>query len=400
MLPIDLLTRHTLVMAGSGSGKTVFVRRLIEEAALAGVPSIVIDGANDLSRLGSRWPQLPEHFKSEDVARAERYIAETDVVIWTPGRSAGNPLFFEPLPNLAELVGDADELEGGISLAVATLEPVLLKGTKTQVKRGLLTSVLRYFATHGLAGLDNLQQLLCELPPDAQGDYDKACQIARQMADELRARRDTDPLLRAEGNPLDPAILLGLGAARTRVSVVNLLGVAGLEAQQAFVAQLAMTLFSFIKKHPPAPDAPIQGLLVLDEAKDLIPAGASVASKESLLRLARQGRKYGLGLVVATQEPRSIDHAVVNNCTTQLFGKVSSPTSVEVVRDQLRLRGADGSDVPKLERGEFYLHTEGLKAAAKMRTRFCLSHHPPSPPSETEVLELAAASRRNLSKTH
>jgi hypothetical protein len=398
-LPSGMLSNHTLVMAGSGSGKTVFVRRVVEEAALIGIPSIVIDGANDLSRLGSPWPEQPETFARDDVEKAQRYLAETDVVIWTPGRSGGNPLFFEPLPNLAELADNAQELESGISLAVATLESALLKGGKASVKKGLLTNVLRHFAKQGLAGLDDLQALLSELPPEADGGYDKASQMARQMADELRAKRDTDPLLRAEGEPLDPSLLLGLGAPRTRVSVINLVGIPSLEAQQAFVSQLAMTLFSFIKKHPPAPKAPIQGLLVIDEAKDFVPSTSSVASKESLLRLARQGRKYGLGLVIATQEPKSVDHGAVNNCKTRLFGRASSPAAIEAVRDQLRGLGADGSDVPKLARGELYFHTEGMNAVVKIRTRLCLSHHPSSPPSEEEVLELAAASGGRVSNS-
>jgi DNA helicase HerA-like ATPase len=46
------LTKHTVILAGSGSGKTVLIKRLIEEAALAGIPAIVIDAANDLARLG------------------------------------------------------------------------------------------------------------------------------------------------------------------------------------------------------------------------------------------------------------------------------------------------------------------------------------------------------------
>jgi len=396
-LPIGMLSNHTLVMAGSGSGKTVFIRRVVEEAALTGIPSIVIDGANDLSRLGLPWPERPETFTDDDAEKSKRYLSQTDVVIWTPGQPAGNPLFFDPLPDLAELTDNPQELESGISLAVATLQSALLKGGKASVKKGLLTNVLRHFAKLGLVGLDDLQSLLSDLPPEANGGYDKASQMARQMADELRAKRDTDPLLRAEGEPLDPSLLLGLGAPRTRVSVVNLVGIPSLEGQQAFVSQLAMTLFSFIKRHPPASKAPIQGLLVIDEAKDFMPSTSSVASKESLLRLARQGRKYGLGLVFATQEPKSIDHGAVNNCKTRLFGRASSPAAIDAVRSQLASLGAEGADVPKLARGEFYFHSEKMDAAVKIRTRLCLSHHPVSPPSEADVLALAAASRKRFS---
>ena len=59
-LATDLLPRHVAVLAGPGSGKTVLLRRIVEEAALLGIPSIVLDPNNDLSRLGDAWPTRPE----------------------------------------------------------------------------------------------------------------------------------------------------------------------------------------------------------------------------------------------------------------------------------------------------------------------------------------------------
>src|SRR5580692_3048559 len=91
-LPADLLTRHVAILAGSGSGKTVLLRRIMEEAALLGIPAIVLDVNNDLSRLGEEWPTRPDGFNDEDAAKAAAYHARVDVVIWTPGVSSGNPV--------------------------------------------------------------------------------------------------------------------------------------------------------------------------------------------------------------------------------------------------------------------------------------------------------------------
>ncbi|MBN1605055.1 MAG: ATP-binding protein, partial [Polyangiaceae bacterium] len=242
-------------------------------------------------------------------------------------------------------------------------------------------------------GLQQLLALLSDLPPEADSGYAQGGALPAQMADALRSWMDTDPLLRSSGRSMDRAVLFNtVGATRTRISVLNLVGLPSLQQRQAFIAQLSMGRFSWIRMNP-AGDQTLRGLLVIDEAKDFVPSRSSVASKDALLRLARQGRKYGLGLVFATQEPRNIDHAVINNCTTQLFGEVSSPTSVDVVREQLRLRGAEGQDISKLPRGQSYFYTEGLAGAVKIQRRLCLSHHPSSPLSEAEVLELAAASR-------
>ena len=175
--------------------------------------------------------------------------------------------------------------------------------------------------------------------------------------------------------------------------LINLSGLPDLGAQQQFVNQLAMTLFSWIKKNP-ARERALQGLLVIDEARDFVPSGKAVPGKDSLIRLAAQARKYGLGIVFATQAPKSIDHNVIANCSTQFYGRQNSPAAIDTVKEQLSQRGNSGSDVAKLPRGVFYAFTEGLPAAVKVQTPLCLSHHPASPPAEDEVLKKAEQSRK------
>ena len=119
-LAADLLPRHVAVLAGPGSGKTVLMRRIVEEAALLGIPSIVLDPNNDLSRLGDAWPTRPESWSEEDAAKAETYRACADVVIWTPGVTSGNPISLNLLPDFAA-IDDADEREQAIGMAWTTL---------------------------------------------------------------------------------------------------------------------------------------------------------------------------------------------------------------------------------------------------------------------------------------
>ncbi|MGP3934698.1 helicase HerA domain-containing protein [Nonomuraea sp. KM88] len=120
-LKLAALARHTAVFAGSGSGKTVFLRRLVEECALHGVSSIVLDSNNDLARLGDPWPEAPPGWGPGDADKAARYFAETEVVVWTPGRSRGRPLTFRPLPDFGAVLDDRDELDSALGLAVGAL---------------------------------------------------------------------------------------------------------------------------------------------------------------------------------------------------------------------------------------------------------------------------------------
>ena len=324
-VPLTVWRKHAAILAGSGSGKTVLLRRLVEEAAIRGVPSIVIDSANDLARLGEPWPQPPAGWTDRDKARAGAYFRDDRVVIWTPGLSGGNPLVLEPVPSFNGL--DGDERKKAILMVAESLEAIVAPGNspKDQKKRGVLRSTLRYFVLHHGGSLEDLADLLADPPHEAQGDISVAVPLAREMADQLKAAMHTDPLLASEGAPLDPAVLFGLDRpGPARISVINLSGLPGPESQRRFVNQLAMSLFAWIKRHPGRDERP-RGLLAIDEAKMFLPAMESAVSKKSLLQLTAQGRKYGLGLVFATQAPKDLDHHAIANCATQFFRQGQFP---------------------------------------------------------------------------
>ncbi|EKQ66591.1 putative ATPase [Leptolyngbyaceae cyanobacterium JSC-12] len=396
-LRVQDLTKHTVILAGSGSGKTVLVRRLVEEAVLLGIPAIVIDCANDLARMGDRWPAPPEEWSNEDKQRADLYHQKSQVVVWTPGREAGNPLNLEPLPDLAAVANDPEELDQAADMARDSLQDIVAPG-KAQasiLKRGILKAALLYFAQNGGGRLPDLIELLSDLPPEAGGGIADAGKKAQAMADSLRAEILNNPLLRQGGAALDPAILFGLDqpSEKTRISILNFIGLPGIGAQQQFLNQLFMTLFTWIKKNPAPVEQPIRGLLVIDEAKDFVPSTGSTPCKASLNRLAAQARKYGLGLIFATQAPKSIDHNIIANCSTQFYGRANSPAAIDVIQEQLRQRGGSGQDIARLERGQFYVVSESLTTPTKILTPLCLSHHPPTPLDEVEALNRARASR-------
>jgi hypothetical protein len=116
MLPEGLLTRHTAIFAGSGSGKTVLLRRIVEEAALLGIPAIVLDTNNDLARLGQSWPARPTAFNDDDTQRAQRYKQMVEVVVWTPGLAGGRALNLAVLPDFS-VITDEEEREQAVDMA-------------------------------------------------------------------------------------------------------------------------------------------------------------------------------------------------------------------------------------------------------------------------------------------
>jgi len=398
-MSIALLEKHTLVLAGAGSGKTVLLKRLIEESLILGIPSIVIDCANDLATLDEEWSPHPAEWTDEDRKKAEQYHRRRQVIIWTPGKEAANPLSFEPVPDLAPLFHDEDELDTAVAMICESLTQLVARGQSqaSQQKRGILSKALRYLAQHGGGRLAELIALMEDLPPEAGLGVANESKLALQIADSLKVELETNPLLRSHGASFDPAVLLGAGQSsdRVRISVINLVGLPGLEAQRYFLNQLAMTLFSWIKKYPDPGKQPLRGLLVIDEAKDFVPSQKSSVCRESLVRLTAQARKYHLGLVFATQNPKEIDNRIVANCSTHFYGKVNSPAAIETVRDLIRGKGGSGDDVPRLSRGQFYVHNSDadIKCPTKLLVPLCLSRHPSSPLDEASILRKASESR-------
>lgn len=391
-LKASLLSNHVAILAGSGSGKTVLLRRIVEEAALLGIPSIVLDPNNDLARLGDPWPTRPETWSDEDAAKADSYQTRADVVIWTPGVSSGNPISLNLLPDF-KAIGDKqdketeDERAQAVEMARATLEPYIGgSGQKAQLKQGVLADALRVFAKTGGCALDALIQLLSELPDDVS-KIGNAPKLAAEIANQLLAAIATNPLLQSQGQSLDPKTLFEGASDKTRVSVVNLAGLASEEARDSFVNRLQMSLFTWIKRHPSATGC----LYVLDEAQNFAPSGAGTACKASVLSLVAQARKYGLGLIFATQTPKGIDNKIVSNCTTHVYGRMNAPATIDAIRELMAAKGGAADDIGKLIKGEFYFSTEGSLRPFKVRTPLCLTWHPANPPTMDEVIEKARA---------
>ena len=379
-LPADLLMRHVAIIAGSGSGKTVLLRRIVEEAALLGIPAIVLDTNNDLARLGDEWPNRPEGWTDEDVGKAAEYAKRVEVVIWTPGRSSGKPIALGLLPDFSALADDPDARDQAVEMANATLVPWIgATGASAALKRGVFADALRLFAKKG-GKLDDLIELLSDLP-DEVSQIGNAPKLAAGIADQLRAAIATNPLIQSRGPSLD-ARLLFEGSSRTRISIISFIGLPSDEARQSFVNQLNMSLFTWIKRNPNTTGR----LYVLDEAQNFAPSQKTTPCKESTVSLVAQARKYGLGMIFATQLPKGIDNKIISNCTTHFYGRMSSPATIDATRELMAAKGGGGDDIARLNRGEFYFSTEGLARPIKIRAPLCLTWHPQNPLTEEEVL--------------
>jgi len=391
-LSVELLAlrKHTAIFAGSGSGKTVLIRRLVEECALRGVSSIVLDPNNDLARLGVEWTEHPSGWRASDSALEADYFDNTEVVVWTPRRSAGRPLSFQPLPDFASVVDDHDEFNEAVESAFAAMEPhahIAGKTPKANQSRAVLREALKWYGRRPSPTLTGFLSALADLP-DGVSVIANARDRAAELSQNLRAAMVNDPMFGGDGAPADPGQLLTPSEGyRARVSVISMVGLSDGTQREGFVNQLQMALFAWIKRNP-AGDRPLGGLLVMDEAQNFAPSGRTTVATRSTLALSSQARKYGLGLVYATQAPRGLNPNIPGNAATQFFGLLNAPVQIAVAKEMARVKGGLVPDISRLRAGNFYAALEGT-AFHKITTPWCLSYHPNSPLTTEEVLDLA-----------
>ena len=391
-ISVDLaaLRKHVAIFAGTGSGKTVLIRRLVEECALRGVSSIVLDPNNDLARLGTRWPERPDGWRNSDDRRAAEYLENTEVVVWTPRKAAGRPLAFQPLPDFGSVVDDEDEFTEAVESAAAALEPRASISGQTQKAnraRAVLRNALELYGRKPAPTLSGFVEMLSDLPDDAS-DLADAHKIAANLAEDLRAAMVNDKMFGGAGTALDPGVLLTPSPGRrARISVISMVGLSSEEQRQSFVNQLQMALFAWIKRNP-AGDRPLRGLLVMDEAQTLAPSRGFTACTRSTLALSSQARKYGLGLVFATQAPKGLHNQIPGNAVTQFYGLLSAPVQITAAQEMARAKGGLMPDISRLRAGNFYVAIEG-EAFRRIVAPWCLSYHPPHPLSPEEVVALA-----------
>jgi DNA helicase HerA-like ATPase len=94
-------------------------------------------------------------------------------------------------------------------------------------------------------------------------------------------------------------------------------------------------------------------------------------------------------MILATQLPRGIDNGIVSNCTTHIYGRMSAPATIEAIKELMAAKGGAHDDIGKLNSGEFYYSSEGVKRPIKIRTPLCLSWHASTPPTAEEVMRKA-----------
>jgi hypothetical protein len=407
----DLVT-HAVCVGMTGSGKTGLCLSLLEEAAIDGVPVIAIDPKGDLGNLLLTFPGLSgaefrpwvdedearrkgqtaeayavaeaERWRAgladwgQDGARIERLKRSAEFTIYTPGSRAGVPVSI--LSSFAAPTGAARvDGEALADRADSTATSVLsLAGVDAPPRSREHTLVSSLFGVAWAEGRDlDLPALIQQVqtPPFAKvGVVDVEAFFPGKERFDLAMR--LNGLLAApgfaewlEGAPLDPASLLYSPKGTPRVAIFSIAHLGDAE-RMFFVSLLLNQIVGWMRGLTGTTS--LRAIVYMDEIHGYFPPVSNPPSKAPLLTLLKQGRAFGLGVVLATQNPVDLDYKGLANTGTWFLGRLQTE------RDKARMLDGLGAETDRLlsalDKRVFLLHNVHEKAPVVFQTRWTLSY--------------------------
>lgn len=416
----DLVT-HAVCVGMTGSGKTGLCISLIEEAAIDGIPVIAIDPKGDLGNLLLTFPSLAaEDFRpwidedearragiepgafavreadawrkglsewGQDGSRIERLRRAAEVVLYTPGSRVGQPVSvlssFAAPP--AAVRADAELLaERASNTATSVLSLAGVEAAPRSREHTLVSTLLTQAWADGRdLDLATLIHQVQSPPFQRVGVVD--LEFFFPSGDRFDLAMRFNALLAApgfeqwfEGAPLDPSTFLYAADGRPRIAIFSIAHLGDAE-RMFFVTLLLNQVVGWMRGR--SGTASLRTLLYMDEIAGYLPPVANPPSKAPLLTLLKQARAFGIGVVLATQNPVDLDYKALSNAGTWLLGRLQTE------RDKARvLDGLEGAAAGAINRAEadrilsalgkrvFLLHNVHESAPVIFHTRWALSY--------------------------
>jgi hypothetical protein len=434
--PADLTT-HAVVTGMTGSGKTGLCIGLLEEAALHGVPAIIIDPKGDLTNLLLHFPDLlPQDFQPwidpEIVRRAgvtpekvageaaeawrdglkewgidkERILALQNSVqfsIYTPGSDTGIPV--SVLSSLAapdlDWETNREVLREKISSTVTALLGLVGLNDLDPIRSREHILLSNIFETHWSAGQDiDLTELILQtqtppfanlgaFPVDTFFPAKDRMELAMVLNNILAA-----PAFQTwrEGESLDVKSLLYTPDGKPRHSIFYLAHLSDGE-RMFFVTLLLSAVETWMRTQ--SGSSSLRALLYMDEIYGYLPPTANPPSKQPLLRMLKQARAFGLGLLLATQNPVDMDYKALSNTGTWFIGKLQTERDKNRLLDGLESaaggipRAAMDKLISSLGKRVFVMHNVHEKMPVLIQTRWTMNFLA-GPMTRTQIPDLNA----------
>jgi len=388
------LTTHAVCVGMTGSGKTGLCISLLEEAALDGIPALVIDPKGDIANLMLTFPELtPAQFEpwidaaeadrkgttpaalaaktaetwknglaewGQDGARIRKFRDAVDTAVYTPGSTAGLSLSvlrsFAPPAAGTEPAATRDRISATVAglLGLVGIAADPLKSREHILLSSIVDATWAKGHALDLAGLIGAIQ---KPPFEKVGVFD--LETFYPSKERLELAMAVNNLLASpgfgvwlEGEPLDVQRLLFTPEGKPRISIVSIAHLT--DAERMFVVTLiANELVAWMRQQPGT--SALRALFYMDEIFGFFPPSAMPPSKLPMLTLMKQARAFGLGVVLATQNPVDLDYKGLSNAGTWFIGRLQTERDQQRVIDGLSSalvgQGFDRATLEKLMAG-------------------------------------------------
>lgn len=407
----DLVT-HAVCVGMTGSGKTGLCIGLLEEAAIDGIPALVIDPKGDIGNLLLQFPDLqPSDFApwvsdgADPAAQAELWrngLAKwgqsgerirmlrnsADFQIYTPGSNAGLPIsllksFDAPQTDDRELLRDRISGTATAVLSLLGIDAEPMKSREHILISNILDAAWRDGRNLSIESLiHDIQQ-----PPvkkvgviDIDTFYPPKDRFELSMAlNNLLASPGFEAWL--EGEPLGIGKLLYTPQGKPRISILSISHLSDTE-RMFFVTLVLNEMLNWTRSQ--SGTTSLRAILYMDEIFGYFPPVANPPSKRPLLTLLKQARAFGVGVVLATQNPVDLDYKGLSNAGTWFIGRLQTERDKQRLIDGLEGAASESGgafDRAKMEatlgglgKRVFLMNNVHEQAPVTFETRWALSY--------------------------
>ncbi|MFO0615265.1 MAG: helicase HerA-like domain-containing protein [Polyangiaceae bacterium] len=381
VLPPHHLTTHGVIVGMTGSGKTGLVTVTVEEAVRNAVPVLVIDVKGDLPNLLLQfedflpsslapWVELGPRDKGADAtlrlatklaeerraglecwaiggAEIADYKARVAVRVITPGAEAGELLHvlssLERRSNRWD--SDPEGARAALSAAISLILRLLARDSDpARSREHVLLSVLaeRRLTQHQSADIGSLLPEIVSPPVDSIGALSVDDFISKKARRELAAALNSllaSPTFSSwrQGATLDVGEwmkpVLADGHTRTPVTVLSVAHLDD-EERELVLGVVLEEVLTWVRSLPGSQQ--LKALIVFDEVYGFLPPHpASPPTKRPLVALMKQARAFGVGVVIATQNPMDLDYRALSNAGVWALGRLQTDADRARVIDGL-----------------------------------------------------------------
>jgi hypothetical protein len=386
LLPVQAFKRHFMALGGSGSGKTVVCKCVVEEAVRNNVPVLIIDPQGDISSLAIKGDveELMRHGTAVEVQ--EDFFSKARVAIFTPASNRAIPICVNPFKSPSHDVPHEEAVQA-IDLTADSLVGFLgydLNGDAGKSAKAYIFTILEYMWQQGqrIGDLAQLADVVLNPPEKIAATLNGL--VAKKEPEEIARKLrfltvGTSSLMFQMGVQIDISLFVDNSDGKVPVNIIYLNTLTSENDKQFFLATLLKELYCWMLKNP---SNDLRMLFYVDEISPYVPPyPRNPPPKNAYALLFKQARKYGIGLVAATQNVTDIDYKALAQVNTWCLGRMM--TTQDIARVQKIIQSIDPTHadavlkkLPSLRTGEFLLLSPDLYSdVVDFNVRWLVSKH-------------------------